>query len=201
MGTLIEKHEKLFEKNKKLVYKILHSHKIFPNHRLYDDCLQAGLIALYRSIETWDSKRAKLSTHAFWFIRKGIQEELAKTPIVYLGGYESMLRHIDKHYTLSLDYSYGRSQAEDSGTLLDVVSEPEKEDSLFSEDQVNIVHKAVRLCSLTNCQKRAILYFIETGKKEKMNYKGKRIPTAIASAIQKIKHRVKVLRNVYGEPG
>ena len=123
--------------------------------------------------------------------------------MVYLGAYESMLKHIEKHYTLSLDYSYDKNKTstiEDSGTLLDLIFK-EEEKPIFSEEQVHLAIKAIRLCSLTNGQKRALKYFLANGKKEYINSEGKRLPTQIASAIQKIKHRVRALRRVYGEPG
>jgi len=62
----------------KLVFKIIAQLGITQRHNAYEDCCQAGRLAIIKAIDTYDYKKAKFSTHVWWLIRKAIQTEFSK---------------------------------------------------------------------------------------------------------------------------
>jgi len=148
----------LFESHKNLVYTVLSRHKIFTNHPMRQDCEQAGLIALVRAINTYNSKLAKLSTYAYLLIRESVQKELAKQPIINLGAYSTMLNRKDKVLVLSLDYEYPMKKWEtgsDNATLQDVLPlEPEEEP--YPQEQMEMIISGIRMSKLTKIEKERL---------------------------------------------
>ena len=151
----------LFESHKNLVYTVLSRHKIFTNHPMRQDCEQAGLIALVRAINTYNSKLAKLSTYAYLLIRESVQKELAKQPLIKMGygsgSYETMLHNQHKILILSLDYKYPmkKDDGADNATLKEVIPLKEEEEP-YPPEQIEMLLSGLRMSKLTKIEKERL---------------------------------------------
>jgi RNA polymerase sigma factor (sigma-70 family) len=152
----------LFESHKNIVYTVLSRHKIFSNHSMHEDCLQAGYLALVKAINTFDPKRAKLSTYAYWLIREAVQKELAKQPIIRIGTYETMLNNKDKILFLSLDYQYPmkKDDGTDHTTLQDVIPLKEEEEP-YSQEKIEMLLSGLRMAKLTKIEKERLRLWMD----------------------------------------
>ena len=156
----------LFESHKNLVYTVLSRHKIFTNHPMRQDCEQAGLIALVRAINTYNSKLAKLSTYAYLLIRESVQKELAKQPLIKMGygsgSYETMLHNQHKILILSLDYKYPmkKDDGADNATLKEVIPLKEEEEP-YPPEQMEMLLSGLRMAKLTKTEKERLRLWMD----------------------------------------
>jgi len=127
-----------------LVKSILKKMYIFENNHNYADALQDGFYGVILAEKTYDaSKGYKFETHAWWYIRKEIQNGMAKISDAGISfkSMDTLNKNRDKA-TMSLDFIYASKTISDA-TLKEYIpyEPPTVEDRLFDEDidvQTNI---------------------------------------------------------------
>ena len=105
-GLSMENKEVDYKDYEKIIFAIMSNMNIHQYHSMYKDALQAGYCGLLKAIDTYNPdhiQKAKLSTHAYWQIKKSIQTEIAKMSKVI----QTKCLHTLKHNEIySLDSQY-----------------------------------------------------------------------------------------------
>ena len=89
-----------------LVFHVLRKMFIFDHHYLYKDLRACGVLGLIKAAETFNPRRkVKFSTHAFYYIRKEIQNGLCALSNTISYKSTESLESERSRFVLSLDYS------------------------------------------------------------------------------------------------
>lgn len=182
--------EALYNSHIKLVHLLLHRYHIRRHHAYYDDCYQSACVGLIDAITTWDRDRAKLTTYAYYKIRKNIQDELSKISFIRLGSYANMLKHLPDYKVYSLDYTYN-----DDGCLGDKIYKTE-EPVNYSDEQKDLADWALRTTKISPREKAALDILIG-GKVKKWDAREGMLHRGILShVIKKIRKRIKSRKKI-----
>lgn len=86
--------EKVINSNTKLIYKIVRKFQVFPGSINWDDCVQAGRLAVVESLLKYNAnKRTKLSTFMYIVIKNKVLSEI-------MGGRKNSCRYDNQHNKL-----------------------------------------------------------------------------------------------------
>lgn len=173
--------EQLYKSHEKLIYCVLHNHRIHQGHYLWDDCLSAGRVGLMTAIRSWQPKRAKLCTHCYYQIRRQIQDAIGNSHLINMGRYQTAIRRSKKHGVLSLDYLYSSPHDEHNKSPLVDFLYLHKIDN--TADSYEKIIKAVKYSCLTQTQKQAL--------REYMRNKSLLIDDNLKKAVVKIRNYIK----------
>lgn len=191
-----------FDDHTNLIYNVLYRHKIWTSHNSFDDCYQAGSLGLLHAIKTWRRKKGIFSSYAYCWIRRMVQDELAKQPVVRIGTYETMLRNMHKKGCLSIYAPYatnGRLKSEyedshlsvnDNCRLIDFLID-RKNDRDHTKDKLDVLAKAIELTSLTKLEEEEIRRRVFIGRPDGNTQEGKRRNGIFYYALKKIKRTIR----------
>ena len=182
--------EELVNSHLKFIYRIMHSQGVYQGHHMYDDVVSAGKMGLIKSIATWDSKRYKLTTHSFHYIRKEIQTCLAQSDTI---GYKCLSSKIhSKTRVYSLDFKYLNEFDSNFSMGNFLYKDREEDEKDCNKEKLQKVLKAMERCKLTRKQKVALQHLTETGYvTKKKNTNGVYKTTSATSILQKIRRHLK----------
>ena len=153
--------EKIIEEHESLVHSIIQHHGISLNHPYYPDLLQEGKMAIIEALQTWDSKKAKLSTYAFWLIRRNVQKGIMQIDTIRFASYDGHMKH--RKEILSMDKKRRSMHYSDNNSLHNVLTQ-HKPVSGYSDEQIEMLHKAIDSCNFTQRQKKKLKLWMDRDK-------------------------------------